>query len=100
MGSPAETGRAGDQIPLHDVGQATEDVLRYRVEIERRLGAAGVSSIGDVLATFERLREATQGLSLAELGWMRERVNTIVARVEAYATELTALRQLKRRIGG
>ena len=99
MGAPAENGHDGDRVPLDDVGHATEHVLRYRVEIERRLGGAGIGSIGDALATFDRLRQAVDGLSLAELTWTRERIDAIVARVETYATELSTVRQLKRRIG-
>lgn len=98
MGAPVENGRG--RSALDDVGRETEHVLRYRVELERRLGAGGVGSIAEALAAFDRLRRAVEGLSVAELTWTRERVDGIVARVEAYAAELATLRQLKRRIGG
>jgi hypothetical protein len=100
VGAPAERGRDGEELALADVGRATEHVLRYRAELERRLGGAGIGSIDDALATFERLRRASRSLSLSELTWTSERVDAIVARVEAYAAELATLRQLKRRIGG
>jgi hypothetical protein len=100
VGAPAEHGHDTEELALADVGRATEHVLRYRVELERRLGGAGIRSIDDALATFERLRRASQSLSLSELTWTRERVDAIVTRVEAYAAELATLRQLKRRIGG
>jgi len=100
VGTAAENGGAPERVPLEDVGRATEEVLRYRVELGRRLGRAGVGSIEEALASFERLREAVAGLSLSELAWTRERIDAIVARVEAHAAELASLRQLKRRIGG
>jgi hypothetical protein len=100
MDEPADDGRGGTARSLDDLGRETEHVLRYRVEIERRLGASGVGSIAEALASFERLRRAVDVLSVAELGWTRERVAGLIARVEAYAAELATVRQLKRRIGG
>lgn len=100
MDAPIENGGARGPIGLDDIGRETEHVLRYRVELERRLGAGGVGSIAEALAAFERLRRAVDALSVSELLWTRERVDAVVARVEAYAAELATLRQLKRRIGG
>jgi hypothetical protein len=100
MAVPAENGRGRGVTSLDDVGRETEHVLRYRVEIDRRLAADGLGSVAGALEVFEKLRAAVDGLSAAEIAWTRERVDRIVARVEAYADEIASLRQLKRRIGG
>lgn len=99
MDGPLDNGRSGPATGLDDVGRDTEHVLRYRVELERRLGAGGVGSIGEALAAFDRLREAVSELSVAEIVWTRQRIDDIVARLESWASELATLRQLKRRIG-
>lgn len=100
MDTGRENGRGRSPAGLDDVGRETERVLRYRVELERRLGTSGVGSIGDALAAFERLRAAVQAVSGAELEWSRARVDAIVTRLEGWAGDLATVRELKRRIGG
>jgi hypothetical protein len=83
---------------LNGLDQETEELLRYRVELGRRLARHGVRDVPSLIETYTRLREALAAVSRQEIEWAAERVERLTATLEAYATQLAALQRLKQSV--
>jgi len=83
---------------LNGLDQETEELLRYRVELGRRLARHGVRDVPSLIETYTRLREALAAVSRQEIEWAAERAQRLTATLESYAADLAILQRLKRSI--
>jgi hypothetical protein len=97
--APDRTGAPG-ALSLDDLGREAEHLLRYRVEIDRRLVERGVGSIDDLVALYDQMRGALGDLSSEEIAWMQDRIERLVERLEEHARGLAQIRDLKLQISG
>jgi hypothetical protein len=80
------------------IGHDTEELLRYRAELSRRLARAGVSDIGSLLDLYQQLRTALEAVSAQEIEWARAKADRLIGELERLARELLAVRRLKDRL--
>jgi hypothetical protein len=83
---------------LNGLDQETEELLRYRAELGRRLARHGVRDVPSLIETYTRLREALSVVSRQEIEWAAERTRRLTATLETYAAELATLQRLKRSV--
>jgi len=83
---------------LNGLDQETEELLRYRVELGRRLTRHGMRDVPSLLETYTRLREALSAVSRQEIEWAAERAQRLTETLQAYAVQLEALQRLKRSV--
>jgi hypothetical protein len=83
-----------------DLRRESEEFIRYCTEISRRIGRGGVNDIRHLLALYEQLRRALDGVSAQELLWADEQARRLVEKFLGLTANLEALRRLKSQIEG
>ena len=85
---------------MDGIERETEELLRYRAELGRRLSRAGVQDVGALLDLYQRLREALAALTTQEIEWARAKTHRLIAEVERLGGQLDRVRRLKDRLAG
>jgi hypothetical protein len=82
------------------IQREAEELLRYRAELGRRLGRAGVHDVNALLELYTRLRDALGALTTQEIAWARAKTERLIAEVERVGAQLDRLRRLKDGLAG
>jgi hypothetical protein len=81
-----------------DIQREADDLWRYYSELGRRIAAGGVRDVPDLLALYDRLREALDGVSRQEIQWALEQAERLIERLVRLDADLQAFRALKSRL--
>lgn len=85
---------------MDGIEREAEELLRYRAELGRRLGRAGVQDVTALLDLYQRLRDALAALTTQEIDWARAKTDRLIGEVERLGMQLDHLRRLKDRLAG
>jgi len=78
-----------------DVQREAEELVRYYAELRRRLEAAGVRDVADLMHLYERLQRALGAVSRQEIAWTSEQTQRLVDALVRMDATLQTLRRLK-----
>jgi len=85
---------------LDAIEREAEELLRYRAELGRRLGRAGVRDVGTLLELYQQLRDALAALSAQEIQWAQAKAERLMEELQRVGGRLDEVRRLKDRLGG
>jgi hypothetical protein len=72
---------------LNGLDQETEELLRYRAELGRRLARHGMRDVPALIEAYTHLREVLAAVSRQESEWAAERAQRLTAPLDAYAAD-------------
>lgn len=75
--------------------QQAEALVRFTQEVDRRLAECGIAGAGELLALYDRLRQAVEQIDRAELDWATSETERLAQRLRTLGTELRHLSALK-----
>ncbi len=78
-----------------DLRKESEELFRYCGELTRRIGHGGITDVPSLVALYERLKQALDGVSTHVLVWADERARTLIDKLTVVQAGLAALRRLK-----
>lgn len=82
-------------MQLEQTIQQAEAIFRFTQEVDRRLAECGISGTGELLALYEQITRALEGLSLPELEWATQESARLAERLREMNAELSHLGTLK-----
>ena len=81
-----------------DIQREADELWRYYSELGRRITQGGVRDVTDLLALYDRLRQALEAVSRQEIQWALEQAERLIERLVRLDSDLQAFRALKSRL--